>query len=96
MLDEFTARNNAALQDLVSNHGVQLRRLPDDVLLALYRGSETVLQQLIAEDPMAAKVYASYKKFYDGVRDYHHISEQAYINARDQVIDAPAAESETP
>jgi TRAP-type mannitol/chloroaromatic compound transport system substrate-binding protein len=96
MLDEFTARNNAALQDLVNNHGVQLRRLPDDVLLALYRGSEKALQQLIAEDPMAARVYASYKKFYDGVRDYHHISEQAYINARDQVIDAPASESEAP
>ena len=96
MLDEFTARNNAALQDLVSNHGVQLRRLPDDVMLALYRGSETALQKLIAEDPMAAKVYASYKKFYDGVRDYHHISEQAYINARDQVMDAPAGEGDTP
>jgi TRAP-type mannitol/chloroaromatic compound transport system substrate-binding protein len=96
MLDEFTARNNAALQDLVNNHGVQLRRLPDDVMLALYRGSEKALQQLIAEDPMAAKVYASYRKFYDGVRDYHHISEQAYINARDQVIDAPPSESEVP
>jgi TRAP-type mannitol/chloroaromatic compound transport system substrate-binding protein len=89
MLDEFTARNNAALQDLVSNHGVQLRRLPDDVLLALYRASEKVMQQLVADDPMAAKVYASYRKFYDGVRAYHHISEQAYINARDVVMDAP-------
>jgi TRAP-type mannitol/chloroaromatic compound transport system substrate-binding protein len=96
MLDEFTARNNSALQDLVNNHGVQLRRLPDDVLLALYRGSETALQQLVADDPMAAKVYASYKKFYDGVRDYHHISEQAYINVRDQVMDAPAGESANP
>ena len=87
MLDEFTARNNAALQDLIDNKGVQLRRLPDDVLLALYRGSEKVMQRLIAEDPMAAKVYESYKQFYDGVREYHHISEQAFINARDVVID---------
>ena len=62
----------------------------------IYRGSETALQQLVADDPMAAKVYASYKKFYDGVRDYHHISEQAYINVRDQVMDAPAGESATP
>jgi TRAP-type mannitol/chloroaromatic compound transport system substrate-binding protein len=91
MLDEFTARNNAALPDLVINHGVKLRRLPDDVLLALYQGSERVMSKLLAEDPMAAKVYQSYKSFYDGVRAYHHISEQAYINARDVVIDAPAA-----
>jgi TRAP-type mannitol/chloroaromatic compound transport system substrate-binding protein len=89
MLDEFTARNNAALQNLVTNHGVQLRRLPDDVLLALYQSSEKVMKQLTANDPMAAKVYESYQSFYEGVRAYHHISEQAYINARDVVIDAP-------
>jgi TRAP-type mannitol/chloroaromatic compound transport system substrate-binding protein len=89
MLDEFTARNNAALRTLVDEHGVQLRRLPDDVLRALWRSSEVVMQELIAKDPMAARVYASYKEFLDGVRAYHHISEQAYINARDMVMDNP-------
>jgi len=61
--------------------------LPDDVLQALYDGSQVVMQRLIDGDPMAAKVYASYKSFYDNVRAYHHISEQAYINARDVVIE---------
>jgi TRAP-type mannitol/chloroaromatic compound transport system substrate-binding protein len=86
MLDEFTARNNSALRALVREHGVQLRRLPDDVLRALYQASEEVMQELVASDPLAAKVYASYKAFYDDVRAYHHISEQAYINARDVVL----------
>jgi TRAP-type mannitol/chloroaromatic compound transport system substrate-binding protein len=86
MLDEYTARNNAALQSLVNEHGVQLRRLPDDVLLALWRGTQVALQNLAASDPMAAKVYESYRTFYRGVRNYHHISEQAYINARDKVF----------
>jgi TRAP-type mannitol/chloroaromatic compound transport system substrate-binding protein len=86
MLDEFTARNNRALRELVQEHGVQLRRLPDDVLRALYRAGEEVMQELVASDPLAAKVYASYKAFYDDVRAYHHISEQAYINARDVVL----------
>ncbi len=90
MLDEFTARNNAALKDLVENHGVKLRKLPDDVLQALYERSEDAMRSLVEEDEMAAKVYASYKRFYDGVRAYHHISEQAYINARDRVMDTPA------
>ncbi|MDB4261513.1 TRAP transporter substrate-binding protein [bacterium] len=88
MLDEFTARNNAALQELVETHGVELRRLPDEVLLALWRANEVVMQELIDKDPMAAKVYASFKSFYDGARAYHHISEQAYINARDVVLDS--------
>ena len=92
MLDEFTARNNAALQELVDVHDVQLRKLPDDVLKALWEGSEVVMQNLVADDPMAAKVYASFQSFYDGVRAYHHISEQAYINARDRVMDGEPVE----
>ena len=88
MLDEYTARNNHALRQLIDDHGVQLRKLPDDVLLALWQGSEKAMQHLISADPMSAKVYASYKQFYEGVRAYHHISEQAYINARDKVLDS--------
>jgi TRAP-type mannitol/chloroaromatic compound transport system substrate-binding protein len=86
MLDEYTARNNAALQSLINEHGVQLRRLPDDVLVALWRGTRKVMDDLVASDPMAAKVYASFREFYKGVRNYHHISEQAYINMRDEVF----------
>ena len=86
MLDEYTARNNAALQSLIEEHGVQLRRMPDDVLQALWQGTRKALDKLVAEDPMAAKVYASYSEFYKGVRSYHHISEQAYINLRDDVL----------
>ncbi|MEH6592842.1 MAG: TRAP transporter substrate-binding protein, partial [Halioglobus sp.] len=72
MLDEYTARNNNALRQLVDQHGVKLRRLPDDVLAALYSSSLDVMQDLVDKDPMAAKVYRSYKTFYDGVRAYHH------------------------
>ena len=86
MLDEYTARNNASLRSLIDDHGVQLRRLPDDVLKALWEGTKQAMQQLIAEDEMAAKVYASYREFYKGARSYHHISEQAYINVRDEVF----------
>jgi TRAP-type mannitol/chloroaromatic compound transport system substrate-binding protein len=86
MLDEYTARNNAALKSLIDDHGVQLRRLPDDVLLALWEGTQVAMKKLVESDPMAAKVYESYREFYKGVRNYHHISEQAYINTRDRVL----------
>jgi TRAP-type mannitol/chloroaromatic compound transport system substrate-binding protein len=86
MLDEYTARNNEALRALIEEHGVQLRRLPDDVLLAFWQGTRKSLDALVAKDPMAAKVYQSYSEFYKGVRNYHHISEQAYINMRDTVL----------
>ncbi|MGB0288546.1 TRAP transporter substrate-binding protein [Aequoribacter sp.] len=87
MLDEFTARNNTALKELVDVHGVELRRLPDSVLQALAKASKEVLGELIAADPMAAKIYKSFSHFYGNVRDYHQISERAYINAREVVAD---------
>jgi TRAP-type mannitol/chloroaromatic compound transport system substrate-binding protein len=86
MLDEFTARNNRALRELIEQHEVKLRRLPDDVLRTLYEASERVMGRLVAADPMAAKIHASYQAFHDGVRSYHAISEQAYINMRQQVL----------
>lgn len=86
MLDEYTARNNAALRSLVNDHDVQLRRLPDDVLEALWESSQKVMGELVSGDPLAARVYASYSEYYKGVRNYHHISEQAYINVRDVVL----------
>lgn len=86
MLDEFTARNNAALRELVEHHGVQLRQFPDDVLQALYAETLKALDRLVAEDELADRIYRSFSDYYEGVRNYHHISEQAYINARDRVM----------
>ena len=83
MLDEYTARNNASLLNLQKNHNTELRKLPDDVLRALHRASDEYLTEVANKDPMAAKVYKSWRAYADGVKNYHHISEQAYINVRD-------------
>ena len=82
MLSEFTARNNAALRTLVDEHGVELRKLPEDVLAELRTASEAVLKESAGDDPLAQEIYESYMSFFENVRSYHAISEQAYINAR--------------
>ena len=82
MLDEYTALNNQALQDLVDKHGVQLRKLPDEVLARLQQISAKVVAEMAAEDPQVAEVYRSYREFRDNVENYHYISEQAYLQAR--------------
>jgi TRAP-type mannitol/chloroaromatic compound transport system substrate-binding protein len=83
MLDEYTARNNAALVQLQASSAVDVRPLPDDVIRALHRASNEYMEEVVANDETANKVYQSWKQFADGVRHYHRISEQAYINARD-------------
>ena len=83
MLDEYTARNNASYVNLQNTTDVEVRRLPDDVIRALKKASDDYYQELIASDPMAEKVFKSWDKFRKDVANYHKISEQAYINARD-------------
>jgi TRAP-type mannitol/chloroaromatic compound transport system substrate-binding protein len=82
MLAEYTTRNNDALQTLVNKHSVDLRKFPDDVLSALKKLSDQVVEELAERDPFSAKVYKSFKSYRDKVVNYHRISEQAYMDAR--------------
>ncbi len=82
MLDEYTARNNAALEELINKHGVELRKFPDDVLAEFKNISAQLYQEMSENDPVFAKVYQSYKRYLDKVRDYHRLSEEAYFDAR--------------
>lgn len=88
MLDRYTARNNSALQELVEKHGVQLRRLPDEVLQRLYDISMTIYAEQAASDPSFKKVYDSYKAFLDDATEYHKISEHTYYDVREKTKNA--------
>lgn len=82
MLDEYTARNNAALEELVERHGVQLRAFPPAVLAEFKRQSATLYEEMSQKDPLFAKVYASYAAYLNAVRGYHALTEEAYFEAR--------------
>jgi len=82
MLDEYTARNNQALVDLIEKHNVQLRRLPDEVLKKLKETSHQVVKEAGETSELAKKIYASFLEFEKGVKNYHKISELAYYKAR--------------
>lgn len=82
LLSEFTARNASSLKTLLAKHDVQLRRLPDDVLDKLKAESALVVAQKTGDTDLARRIRESYGRFLKDVREYHAISEQAYINAR--------------
>jgi len=84
MLDEYTARNNHALKELVEKHKVDLRPYPSEVLSKLKGLSDVVLEEVAAKDPLAKKAYESFKAYRDNVQDYHKLTEQAFLNARSQ------------
>ncbi len=83
-LDEYLARNNQALTELIEVHGVELRKLPDDVIEEFRAISNKILSELAEEDEVIAKVYDSYIKFKNNVTEYHKISEDSFIEARNK------------
>jgi TRAP-type mannitol/chloroaromatic compound transport system substrate-binding protein len=79
MISEFNARNSGALEKIAADETVEIRAFPDDVLARLKTLSLQVIEDLAARDPLAAKVWNSYRTFLGHSRPWQQISEQAYI-----------------
>ena len=77
----FTSENNKALKVLVEQYGVELRRLPDDVLKTLHGLALEVVEETAAGSEIGQRILASYNAYKDEVRNWHGISENAYIES---------------
>ena len=82
VLDEYTARNNEALVSLIEEHGVQLKKLPDDVVRELRRISEEIIEEIASDSEIARRIANSIQSFQKQAEAYHAISEEAYYEAR--------------
>ncbi|MDN3652164.1 TRAP transporter substrate-binding protein DctP [Thalassotalea ponticola] len=82
MLNEYTARNARALQTLITQHNVQVRTFPDDVIDVLKSTTKEVINEMAEQDASVKEVWTSYKAFYDEIKRYHQLSEQAYLENR--------------
>ena len=84
MLAEYTARNPAALQSLRDDHGVDVRKFPDDVIAKLRALSQEVVAEIADKDDFSRRVYSSYEKFLGQSKAWSAISELTYLQARDE------------
>ncbi|WP_299734590.1 TRAP transporter substrate-binding protein [uncultured Endozoicomonas sp.] len=82
MIDEYTARNNAALQQLVNEHGVKVKRLPNEVLAGLKVVADEITEEVASSSEVASRVYESFNNFREQSKAYHEISEVAFYEAR--------------
>ncbi len=79
---EFTARNLGALDKLINEHGVKLRRYSDALLMELGRVSGEVVAEIGNADPFTKRVYESFVAFRKSSIAWSKISEQGFLNAR--------------
>lgn len=82
VLSEFVARNNSSLKTLIEDHGVVLKKFPDEVLSGLGKLSGQVLADLSSQDPLSRKVMGSIVSFRKGAMAWTALSETAVTAAR--------------
>lgn len=82
MFAEFTARNIQALDTLINEHNVQLKRFPDNVLKKAGEASNDVVAALINRDAPSRKVFESFNKFRSRAIRWHKIGEGGFAYAR--------------
>jgi len=86
MLAEYNARSGPALRSLVKDHGVIVRPLPEDVLMACGEKSNEVLNEIYAADTspdrIVRRIIEDFLAFRQEILPWTRVGEQAYLNAR--------------
>lgn len=79
-LSEFEAGNGAALEELITQHNVNVLAFPEDLLAQLRILAVETLEEEADKDAMSRKVHEAYKKFKKQVGVWGSVSENAYYN----------------
>jgi TRAP-type mannitol/chloroaromatic compound transport system substrate-binding protein len=85
-LAEYNARSGPALRSLVRDHGVVVKPLPEDVLIACGEKSNEVLNEIHAADRspdrIVRRIIEDFLSFRRDVMPWTRVGEQSFLNAR--------------
>ena len=79
---EFDTNNVRALDQLINEHGVQLKRMPDEVIALMREAAGDVIETAGNSDPLTKKVYDHWSAFRERASAWTEISVQGFLNAR--------------
>ncbi|MEM6537054.1 MAG: TRAP transporter substrate-binding protein [Pseudomonadota bacterium] len=85
-LAEYGHFNGIGLEQLVNEHGVELRRTPDDVMAALAKETKEVLEDIAKSDDISRRIFDSYKEAITRSAEWSRISDEAYMETRRRVF----------
>jgi len=86
MMSEYNAKSGAALQDLITNQGVQLRQFSDEIYDSFSEAAEEVFEEVQAHSDLSSRIYNSFLKSRADVGAWTNISDQAYVQQRNRVL----------
>ncbi len=80
---EYTTKHALALQKLVAEQGVQVKKLPDDVMVAMGNAAGEVIAELRADsDELVKRIAESFLAYRNSVAGYMVYADNGQMNAR--------------
>ncbi len=86
IMSEYNAKNGAALERLIADHGVQVRGFNDDVFAAFGRGAEEVYEEVVEHSDLARRIHQSMLAARKTVGEYQQLNSVEYILKRNAVL----------
>ena len=86
MMAEYNAKNGAALDRLINDHGVKLEQFSDKVYDGFAKGAEEVFAEVQAHSDLAARVHASFLKGRKDIGAWTNLSDSPYIRQRNRAL----------
>ncbi|MCL3883349.1 TRAP transporter substrate-binding protein [Marivita sp. GX14005] len=84
---EYTTKHAQALQSMVSEHGVQVKMFPEDVIMAMGKAAEGVIDDLRNDDDeLVKRITESFVAYRDLVGQYMVYADNGQMNARNMVM----------
>ncbi|MEM9168578.1 MAG: TRAP transporter substrate-binding protein [Pseudomonadota bacterium] len=83
---EYAHHNGAALKQLIDQHGVELRRMPDDALDALAEAAAEVLEEFRQADDLSQRIYESYRAALARSQEWNRIGDEAFMAVRRRIF----------
>ncbi|MEL6924171.1 MAG: TRAP transporter substrate-binding protein, partial [Bacteroidota bacterium] len=80
MLSVAEAKNAEYMEIIRNKTKVEVRQFTPDTLRALRRFNNEVLEEFVASDPLAKRVYSSFKTFQDRAAKWSELTEKIYYN----------------
>lgn len=83
---EYTIRNGEALEVLVQEHGVELKRFNDDILDAFVRISKEVVEEIATADDLSQRIYESWNRVRTHAMAYSTVADAAFLELRRRAL----------
>lgn len=83
MLSEFCARSGPILDNYLNERGVEVVKLSDEIMTEIGNAAGEVIAELLEEDEMSRKIYASMHPFRAEQQIYSDTTERDLFRARD-------------